>query len=129
MSGKFLLDTNIVIALFEGDRAAMRRLKRAEIVYLPAVAVGELFFGAHKSTRVRDNVARLEEFLAANTVLPCDTVTARAYGQLKNRLRRKGKPLPDNDIWIAALAQQYELTVVSRDHHFQEVDNLPIEVW
>ncbi len=119
MSGKFLL----------GDRPALRRLKRAEVGYLSAVLVGELFFGAPKSTHVRENVARLEEFVVANTVLPCDTGTARAYGELKNRLRRKGRPVPDNDIWIAALALQHELTLVPRDQHFQEVDKLVTEIW
>lgn len=57
-------------------------------------------------------------------MLGCDAETARQYGEVKNRLRLKGRPLPENDIWIAALALQYDLILVTRDGHFQEVENL-----
>jgi tRNA(fMet)-specific endonuclease VapC len=98
-------------------------------VFLPSIAVGELLYGAYKSTQARNNVARIEEFAAANTVLACDLDTARHYGRIKDRLGRKGRPLPENDIWIAALARQYGLTLVSRDAHFTEVENLSVKAW
>jgi len=129
MNGRFLLDTNIVIALFAGERKAVQKLRRAAAVFLPTIVVGELLYGALKSAQVRPNVDRIEEFVVTNSVLACDLDTARHYGQIKHRLRRKGRPLPDNDLWIAALAQQHALTVVSRDKHFQEVNNLKVEVW
>ncbi len=129
MNGRFLLDTNIVIAIFAGERRTVQKLKRAAAVLLPTVVVGELLYGALKSAQVRSNVDRIEEFVVTNSVLPCDLDTARHYGQIKHRLRRKGRPLPDNDHWIAALAQQHGLTIVSRDRHFQEVNNLKVEVW
>jgi tRNA(fMet)-specific endonuclease VapC len=128
MPGDVLLDTNIVIALFAGERKVLRKLKRAT-VFLPAIVVGELFYGALKSARGRENVTRIEEFMLANVVLPCDIDTARHYGQIKQQLRRGGRPLPENDIWIAALARQHDLTLISRDSHFQEVDDLKLEVW
>jgi tRNA(fMet)-specific endonuclease VapC len=98
-------------------------------VYLPSVVVGELLYGALTSAQVRSNVDRIEEFVATSSVLACDLDTARHYGSIKHQLRRKGRPLPDNDLWIAALAQQHGLTLVSRDRHFQEINNLQLEVW
>jgi tRNA(fMet)-specific endonuclease VapC len=55
--------------------------------------------------------------------------TARQYGEVKNRLRLKGRPLPENDVWIAALALQHDLILVTRDAHFQEVENLQPVAW
>ena len=129
MNGSLLLDTNIVIALFDSERAMLRKRKRAERGFLPSIVVGELFYGAYHSNQVRKNVAHIESFALANSVLFCDTDTARHYGQIKSQLRRHGRPLPDNDIWIAALAIQYDLTLVSRDKHFKEVSDLKVEFW
>ena len=62
----------------------------------------------------------------AREVLPCDLETARHYGVIENALRAKGRPIPANDVWSAALAQHHELIVVTRDAHFGEVDSLPV---
>jgi tRNA(fMet)-specific endonuclease VapC len=74
-------------------------------------------------------VSRIEEFAAITTVLSCDTQTARYYGQIKNMLRAKGRPVPENDLWIAAIARQHSLTLVTRDNHFNEIDGLPTVCW
>lgn len=129
MSGRFVLDTNIVLAIFAGDSAVLDKLKDADQVFASSVVLGELFYGAYKSKRVEENMKRIDEFAAGNAVLPCDRATARRYGQIKNQLRAKGRPIPENDIWIAAIAQQHDLTVVSRDVHFSYVDGLSIETW
>lgn len=129
MSGRLLLDTNIVIALFAQDTLVQDRLAASEEVFVPSVVLGELYYGARKSGRVRTNVARIDEFAASNAVLECDIETARQYGHIKNLLRTKGRPIPENDIWIAAIAQQHQLTLISRDEHFKEVDGLLLESW
>jgi len=129
MSGRFLLDTNIVIAIFAEEPAVLERVAAAEEVFVPAVALGELYYGARKSVRVETNIARIEAFAAAAAVLSCDAVTAQHYGRIKNDLRAKGRPIPENDIWIAAVAMQHGLTVVSRDDHFADVTDLAREVW
>ncbi len=129
MSGKYLLDTNIVIALFANDASVMESLTKAEEVFIPSVVIGELFYGAHKSARAKDNLARIDEFASSNLVLGCDMETARIYGDVKNALRIKGHPIPENDIWIAAVAIQHNLTLVSRDGHFNEIENLKVVVW
>jgi tRNA(fMet)-specific endonuclease VapC len=128
-SGRFLLDTNIVIALLEGDDAVLSHLDQAPEVYIPAVAVGELFFGAAKSGRPSENTARVERFAAGRSVVPCDLDVAREYGRLKQRLREKGRPIPENDVWIAATAIHHGMVLVTRDHHFQEVEDLDTEDW
>lgn len=74
-------------------------------------------------------IARVDDFAAASVVLSCTTSTAPWYGIVKNQLRIKGRPIPENDIWIAALARQHDLAVISRDKHFEEVADLEVVVW
>ena len=129
MSGRHLLDTNIVIALFAKESTIKDSLTQAEEVFVPSIVVGELCFGARKSGRVAKNLLRVDEFAASIVVLGCDIQTARHYGEIKNALRIKGHPLPENDIWIAAIALQHDLTLVTRDIHFDEIVNLKVVRW
>jgi len=130
MSGKVLLDTNIVIAIFAEETPVLERLAAAEEVFVPAVALGELYYGARKSGRAETNLARIDEFAVAAAILGCDTLTAQQYGRIKNDLRAKGRPIPENDIWIGAVAIQHDLAVATRDHdHFSQVLGLSVEVW
>ena len=129
MSGRFLLDTNLVIAIFAKEAKVQAHLVSAAEVFIPAVVIGELYYGAYKSSRITENIAKVNQFAASNTVLVSDAATAQAYGQIKNALRAKGRPIPENDIWIAAIAMQYNLVLVTRDGHFGEVDGLAIETW
>lgn len=128
MNGR-LLDTNIVIALFAGEPAVQEHLGQAEEVFLPSIVLGELYFGAHKSSRVEENLARVDEFAASSSVLACGADTAKEYGIIKHALRMKGRPIPENDIWIAAIARQYGLILVTRDAHFGEIEGLSVSVW
>jgi tRNA(fMet)-specific endonuclease VapC len=129
MSGRFLLDTNIVIALFANEAIVKNNLSQASEVFIPSFVIGELCYGARKSGRVQVNLAKVDELVANSTVLGCDAETARQYGEVKNKLRLKGRPLPENDVWIAALARQHDLILVTRDAHFQEVENLQTVAW
>lgn len=129
MSGRYLLDTNIVIALIGQDEAVLHRLADAEDVFLCSIVLGELHYGARNSGRVAENVARIESLQAATAVLVCDATTAAFYGRVKAALRHAGTPIPENDIWIAALAHQYALSVASRDEHFAHVKGILLETW
>jgi tRNA(fMet)-specific endonuclease VapC len=91
--------------------------------------LGELYFGAEKSGRVEANIKRIDEFVSDQFVLNCDRETARWYGRIEFRLRDKGRPIRQNDTWIAAIAMQYSLTVLTRDAHFDEVDGLALASW
>ena len=127
MSGSCLLDTSIVIALFAGEQAVLDHLANVDEVFISSIVIGELNYGARKSSRVKENLERIEQFVASNVILACGTVTASHYGEIKDQLRLKGRPIPENDIWIAATAVQYGLTLLSRDEHFGEIGHLKIE--
>jgi tRNA(fMet)-specific endonuclease VapC len=129
MTGRLLLDTNAVIAILGNDASIQRSLTGVTEVFVPVIVLGELYYGANKSSRIAANIARIDEFAASCSALPCDTWTSQHYGRIKNALRIKGQPIPENDIWIAALAQQHGLVIVSRDAHFSAVDGLPITSW
>jgi len=121
LNGRLLLDTNAVIALFRDDPSAKGKLKDADEVFLPSIVLGELLYGALRSGRKEANAARCRRFAAANTVLSCDAGTAEEYALIENGLRVRGTPIPDNDVWISALALQHGLAVLTRDGHFGSV--------
>lgn len=129
MSGRFLLDSNIIIALFAQEQTVMEAARQAEEVFIPAIALGELYYGAQKSSRRQLNIARIDSLADANVILGCDYETARYYGEIKNKLKEKGRPVPENDMWIAACARQYNLILVTRDKHFYEIDALSLAAW
>jgi len=129
MSGEYLLDTNVIIGLLASEPTVVENLARAERVFVPSIAIGELCFGARKSARVKENLDLIDEFAANSVVLGCDTDIARRYGEVKNALRLRGRPIPENDIWIAAIALEHHLTLVTSDAHFREVENLEVVAW
>lgn len=129
MSGRYLLDTNIIIALFADEAVIKNNLAQAHEVFIPSIAIGELCYGARKSRRTEANLVKVDELVANSTVLVCDAETAQIYGDLKNKLRLKGRPLPENDIWIAALTLQHNLILVTRDAHFQEIETIQTRAW
>ena len=128
-TGRVLLDTNILIALLAAEPQVVERVRTAAAVYVPVIAMGELYYGARKSARAAENVKRVGAVAATAAVLVCDGTTAALYGELKAALRAQGTPIPENDLWIAALARQHGLTLVSRDEHFEAVPGLEIERW
>lgn len=127
--GRYLLDTNVLIALIAGEAAVTAAVTAASAVFVPAIALGELFYGAQKSGRPLQNLQAVERLSAAAAVLPCGVETARRYGELKARLRSAGTPLPENDIWIGALAVEHDLTLVSRDSHFAALPEITTVTW
>jgi tRNA(fMet)-specific endonuclease VapC len=97
--------------------------------FVPSIVLGELYYGADKSARAASNLKQIQDLQLIITVLACDGATADLYGQIKLLLQTKGHPIPENDIWIAAIARQYNLTLGTRDEHFNEVDGLLFEAW
>jgi tRNA(fMet)-specific endonuclease VapC len=128
MSGRFLLDTNIVIAIINGEPTVASHLV-GSIAFVSLWVVGELEYGARNSSRVTENLDRVRQFVSGTTILVPDLDTSAWYGKVKHALRLKGRPVPENDIWIAAQALQHDLTLVSRDAHFMEIDALLRDTW
>ncbi|MBP90720.1 MAG: VapC toxin family PIN domain ribonuclease [Planctomycetaceae bacterium] len=124
MPGKHLLDTNIVVALFKDDKEVRKQLSASTEVFLPSIVIGELYYGARHSAHVERNMTQVQELAKAMTVLACDADTAEYYGEVKNDLKVKGNPSSENDVWIAAVAKQHLLTVVTRDQHFKAIGGL-----
>lgn len=129
MPGEYLLDTSVVIPLFRGEVAVQERLERAEQTFLSSVVLGELHYGAERSERTAEQLDQIRAFVGLSVPLPCDWETAIHYGRIKDRLRRHGRPIPENDVWIAATAIQHELVLATRDAHFHEVEGLVAERW
>lgn len=115
--------------MLAGDAGIGRGQDDAEKTFLAVTSVGELYFGAAKSGRPELNRRTIDRLLVEKEVLPCDSAVAWEYGRLKALLRRQGTPIPDNDIWIAAIALRNEVTLVSRDRHFERIPELRLVAW
>jgi tRNA(fMet)-specific endonuclease VapC len=129
VAGSYLLDTSIVIAALRGEPGIGERIAALPAVFLSVISLGELRFGASNSRQPEKNLARVEDFARRCALLLCDPETARRYGSLKKRQSQRGRRLPENDLWIAATADQHRLTLITRDRHFSEVEELAIAAW
>ena len=130
MANSVLLDTNIVIAVLRKEARVQQALAAFDSIFLPATVVGELLYGAHNAQHPAKEMAKVESFLTSldeSAILPCDHATAQVYGWLKHQRARIGQPIPENDLWIAAIAYQYDLPLATRDAHFQEIDGITVD--
>jgi tRNA(fMet)-specific endonuclease VapC len=114
------LDTNRLTDLLRGDMALAERLGACEEVSIPLMVLAEMMAGFYGGTQQHRNEALLRKFLAKPTIailLP-GRETAERYARLFVQLKRAGTPIPDNDLWIAALALEHDLLLITRDRHF-----------
>ncbi len=128
MGGSHLLDTNIIIAFYDRDPKVLNRITRHKI-YIPSIVIGELWFGAEKSANKLSNQKQIEALIDHVTILPITEETSKHYGTIKNELKQKGKPIPENDIWISAIAREFSIVLVTRDQHFSNISDIRIETW
>ena len=126
MALRLLLDTNAYTALLRGHADVAARVRAAEGIVLSAVVAGELLFGFRHGSKHAENARRLDAFLENPYVsfLPVTWTTAERFGQIAAGLRRKGRPLPSNDIWIAAHALECGADLLSGDRHFEAIEGL-----
>jgi tRNA(fMet)-specific endonuclease VapC len=124
-----ILDTNALSAIADNDRAAVRLFAEAPGIELPAIVLGEYRFGIAQSRRRKEYEKWLAKLLAATRFLPIDQETASHYAQVRSELKKAGKPIPSNDLWIAALARQLRLPLMSQDAHFDPVAGLKRINW
>jgi tRNA(fMet)-specific endonuclease VapC len=104
-------------------------LEAERLVNIPFAVLGELYLGAYRSSDSKKHLQQINDFLKKCNVLIADSNTANIYALIKTKLLNKGKPIPENDIWIAATAKQHELNLVTRDKHFKEINDLVIINW
>jgi tRNA(fMet)-specific endonuclease VapC len=120
------LDTNRLTDLFRGDTKLAALLEICDEVWVPLFALAEIKAGFLGGTKEHRNEALLQMFLAEETVdilLP-DRETAEQYARLFVQMKRAGTPVPDTDLWIAALVLEHDLTLITRDQHFERIPQL-----
>jgi tRNA(fMet)-specific endonuclease VapC len=128
-SSPIALDTNIIIDLFQGQVEIADKITKSKAVYIPIPVLGELYLGAENSSRKLHHIRQIEALLKVITLLNTSERTAEVYSKIKARLKEKGTPIPENDIWIAALAKEHDLPVVTRDKHFSNIPDLETLSW
>ncbi len=123
---KLLLDSNAYSAFMRGNRQVLDLVRTAEEVLFSAIVVGEQLFGFRQGTRFEQNLAELRSFLQRPYVslVPVGPVTADRYSRIVTSLKAKGRPIPTNDVWIAAHAMETGADLVSADSHFEHVDGI-----
>lgn len=120
------LDTNQAVALLNGTGTIGAWVAAFTTIYLPVPVIGELYFGAENSTRVIENRARVAKLRSRTVPLPVSERTAEVYARVRVELRRLGRPIPGNDLWIAAVCLEHDLTLATLDAHFAVVPGLKV---
>jgi tRNA(fMet)-specific endonuclease VapC len=120
------LDTNRLTDLLQGDSALAELLAPCDEVWIPLIVLGEIKAGFSGGSQHARNEAVLQQLLAKPTVavLMPTRETADQYARLFVQLKRAGTPVPDNDLWIAALALENDLVLITRDRHFKYIPQL-----
>ena len=124
-----MLDTDALSAWADGDAALLRVLPKDRLWHLPVVVLGEFLYGIRRS-RERPKLERwIDAVKASCALVVVDEDTADHYATLREELRAAATPIPENDIWIAALCRQHHLPLASRDAHFDHVRGLKRVTW
>ena len=124
MNGEYVLDSNIIIDIFRGKQTTINQLPNLTKTYVPSIVLGELYFGANKSNKTEERLREIKQFEQKVTILSVNDTTAEIYGEIKNKLKQMGKPIPENDIWIAAITKEVGLPLITRDKHFANIDDI-----
>ena len=124
-----ILDTNALSAAADREPSALAIVSEAESITVPVIVLGEYRLGIAQSRHRVSYENWLHEWISSVTVLDIDEETSQSYAALGLELKRKGRPIPTNDLWIAALCRQHVLPIVSRDQHFDVVPGIRRLSW
>jgi Predicted nucleic acid-binding protein, contains PIN domain len=124
-----ILDTNALSALLDKDAALLKAIQESRELALPVIVLGEFRFGINVSRRRDEYLAWLRRDLSLFRVLSVVEETSVYYAAIRSELKASGSPIPANDTWIAALARQHRMPIVSRDTHFDKVKNIERLGW
>jgi predicted nucleic acid-binding protein len=116
-----ILDTTALSAYADNVALVVDAVDSAPSIEIPVIALGEYAFGIQESRRAKSYAEWLSKFVALTRVLSINPETAQHYADARTKLKQNGTPIPANDLWIAALALQHRLPVLSRDRHFDSV--------
>jgi tRNA(fMet)-specific endonuclease VapC len=122
------LDTNAYSLFRQGNSAIIKKIVSYDRVLMPVVVLGELQSGFYGGSKLAENQSALQAFLASESVavVAISQRTTLLYGQITQQLRVIGKPIPTNDIWIAAIAQEQRAPLLTKDAHFSIIDGLTL---
>jgi len=126
MNGRISLDTNIVIRLFKNDPIITKTLVTVSTFCLPIPVIAELLFTARNSSRQKENLKVYNEFIDVCNVLNITRKTADHYSSIRLELKQKGRPIPENDLWIASICIEQNLPFVTGDAHFDNINDLKV---
>jgi len=126
-----LLDTNVVIAFFNGNKTVLQRIyAEVDRIALSSLVVAELDYGAKVSQRAKGNLEKLNRFVDIVQVVPFDIECAKIFGTIKSGLRKLGKPTGEMDALIAATAMAHKSVLATGNRkHFENIEGLKIEIW
>lgn len=122
------LDTSVAIDVLAGRAESLTAQAITEFL-LPVPVIGELRYGALNSRKPDENLAEVERLVARCRVMDITLATAAVYARLRLQLKTKGKPIPENDLWIAASCLEHDVKLAAVDGHFDAIDDLQRFVW
>lgn len=125
---KISIDTNVYTEFFRGNEIVRNVVRKSQGLYLSAIVVGELLYGFRHGAKFEQNKKQLDAFLAEPYIffLPVTMSTCERFGRIAAKLRKSGTPIPQNDIWIAAHAQETGTELFSFDSHFKLIGDLAL---
>lgn len=129
IEGEVLFDTNAASAYLRSVPALVDIIDPSGFILVPLAVVGELLYGAHHAGNPNAQLTRVRAFVSRTEIIYPDQETAEIYSREKARLRRTGRMIPENDLWIGATALQYALPLATRDAHFHELDGITVVSW
>jgi len=128
-SGRLSVDTNAVIAYRGGIPTVCTLIAGADLLFLPVVVLGELFYGALNSAKPQRNKQITHKFSAQSVLVPIDDAIAIRYATVRLQLKNIGRPIPENDIWVAATCLELGVPLLTRDGHFDHIHGLEVINW
>jgi len=129
MANGILLDSSVIVDHLRGKYKITSKVPPDELLFMSLTVLGELYKGVLKSANPTKSQAQLDSLLGKIAVLHPDTATAFQYAKIAAQLEKNGTPIPENDIWIAAVAIECSMPLATRDAHFQHVTGLQLLRW
>jgi len=124
-----ILDTNALSDIFKKNDTIMVHLENANHLYVPVIVLGEYQFGIKASTKAKELTTLLSNFMKTVQELIIGSKTAYHYADIRWELKQNSTPIPENDIWIAALGREYNIPILSRDSHFDSIEGITRLTW
>lgn len=125
----YIFDTNIIIGFLKNDKSIVSKLKIEKNINTSVITIGEMSYGAKNSNNPLKNMELYNEFFKYCNIFEITRKTSEYYADIRFELKKVGKPIPENDIWIAAIAKENDMVIVTRDKHLKDIDFIATEEW